>query len=151
MKKMLVLIVALLAGLAAGGGTAYAMVKMLGIGGGAAAPQESKAEEKEEPAKFVPTGKMLVPLVFPDGRLAGYASLDVQLEVDEAKADFVTQRMPLLLHAVNMRTYRTPMAAGPDGMLPDLEGFRKLVDAAATEAFGAKVVRKVAVTGANPA
>ncbi len=149
MKKLLFLIVALLAGLAAGGGTAYAMVKMLGIGG--PPKQEAKAEEKEEPAKFVPTGKILVPLVFADGRLAGYASMDVQLEVDEAKVEFVTQRMPLLLHAVNMRTYRTPMAAGPDGMLPDLEGFRKLIDASATEAFGAKVVRKIAVTGANPA
>lgn len=145
---MLVLIVALLAGLAAGGGTAYAMIKMLGIGG---APKQEAKVEKEEPAKFVPTGKVLVPLVFADGKLAGYASMEVQLEVDEAKAEFVTQRMPLLLHAINMRTYRTPMAAGPDGMLPDLEGFRKLVDGAATEAFGAKVVRKVAVTGANPA
>lgn len=149
MKKLLFLIVALIAGLAAGGGTAYAMVKMLGIGG--PPKQESAAEEKEEPAKFVPTGKILVPLVFADGRLAGYASMDVQLEVDEAKAEFVGQRMPLLLHAINMRTYRTPMAAGPDGMLPDLEGFRKLVDAASNEAFGPKIVRKIAVTGANPA
>ncbi len=148
MKKLLFLIVALIAGLAAGGGTAYAMMKMLGIG---APTQEAKAEEKEEPAKFVPTGKVLVPLVFADGHLAGYAAMEVQLEVDEAKAEFVTQRMPLLLHAINMRTYRTPMAAGPDGMLPDLEGFRKLVDASANEAFGAKVVRKIAVTNANPA
>ncbi|MET3722418.1 hypothetical protein [Sphingomonas trueperi] len=148
MKKLLFLIVALIAGLAAGGGTAYAMVKMLGIG---VAKQEAKAEEKEEPGKFVPTGKVLVPLVFPDGHLAGYASMEVQLEVDEAKADFVAQRMPLLLHAINMRTYRTPMAAGPDGMLPNLEGFRKLVDSSATEAFGPKVVRKIAVTNANPA
>lgn len=147
MKKMLFLIVALLAGLAAGGGTAYAMVKMLGIGAG---KQEAKAE-KEEPAKFVPTGRILVPLVFADGRLAGYAAMEVQLQVDEAKADFVTQRMPLLLHAVNMRTYRTPMAAGPDGMLPDLEGFRKVIDASATEAFGPKMIRKIAVTEANPA
>jgi len=147
-KKLLFLVVALIAGLAAGGGTAYAMVKMLGSG---APKQEAAAVEKEAPAKFVPTGKVLVPLVFADGHLAGYASMEVQLEVDEAKADFVTQRMPLLLHAINMRTYRTPMAAGPDGMLPDLEGFRKLVDASASEAFGAKVVRKVAVTNANPA
>jgi hypothetical protein len=146
-KKLLFLIVALIAGLAAGGGTAYAMVKMLGIG----APKQEAQAEKEEPAKFVPTGKVLVPLVFADGHLAGYASMEVQLEVDEAKADFVTQRMPLLLHAINMRTYRTPMAAGPDGMLPDLEGFRKLVDTSANEAFGPKVVRKIAVTNANPA
>ncbi|OAN57280.1 hypothetical protein [Sphingomonas sp. TDK1] len=147
MKKLLFLIVALLAGLAAGGGTAYAMVKMLGIG----AAQQEPVAEKEELGKFVPTGRVLVPLVFADGHLAGYAAMEVQLEVDEAKAEFVTQRMPLLLHAINMRTYRTPMAAGPDGMLPDLEGFRKVVDASATEAFGPKVIRKIAVTAANPA
>jgi hypothetical protein len=56
-----------------------------------------------------------------------------------------------LLHAINMRTYRTPMAAGPDGMLPDISVFRKIVMDAAPEAFGPKVVRLVAVTQAVPA
>lgn len=149
MKKILFLLVVLIAGLGAGGGAAYAVMKMLGIG---APPAQAEDKLEKEPAgKFVPTGKILAPLVFQDGRLAGYAALEVQLQVEEAKADYVAQRMPLLLHAINMRTYRTPMAAGPDGMLPDLEAFRKVVDAAATEAFGAHVVRKVAVTAATPA
>ena len=60
-------------------------------------------------------------------------------------------RLPLLLHAINMRTFKTPMAAGKDGLLPSLEQFRKIVEAAAPEAFGAGVVRKVAITQATPA
>ncbi|PVX30433.1 hypothetical protein [Sphingomonas pokkalii] len=150
MKKILFLLVVLAAGLGIGGGAAYAMVRMLGIGA-SAAQAEAEAEKKEEPARFVPTGRVLAPLVFADGRLAGYAAFEVQLEVDEAKADFVTARIPLLLHAINMRTYRTPLAAGPDGMLPNLDAFRKVVDTAATEAFGAHMIRKVAVTAATPA
>lgn len=149
MKKILFLVVVLLAGLGIGGGVAFTMVRVLGIGAPAKAAVET--EKAEEAGKFMPTGKILAPLVFADGRLAGYAALEVQLQVDEAKADFVNQRMPLLLHAINMRTYRTPLAAGPDGMLPDLEAFRKVVESAAAEAFGQKIVRKVAVTAATPA
>ncbi len=67
------------------------------------------------------------------------------------KADYVTARLPLLLHAINMRTFRTPMASGPDGLLPDLETFRRVVMASAPEAFGPGVLRKVAVTKVNPA
>ncbi|MHA6721129.1 hypothetical protein ACX40Y_16980 [Sphingomonas sp. RS6] len=148
---MLFLVVVLIAGLALGGGAAFATIRMLGVGGDGAAAAAEKEAELPEAGKFVPTGKILAPLVFADGRLAGYASLEVQLEVPEAKADYVAQRVPLLLHAINMRTYRTPLAAGPDGMLPDLDAFRKVVDAAAVEAFGPKVVQKVAVTAANPA
>jgi hypothetical protein len=146
MKKILFLLVVLLAGLGLGGGAAYATVMLLGPG----APAAAAAHDEAEPS-FVDAGKILAPLVFADGRLSGYVQFQVQLEVPADKAEFVTARMPLLLHAINMRTYRTPMAAGPDGLIPDLETFRKVVMAAAPEAFGAGVLRKVAVTQANPA
>ncbi|MET0307312.1 MAG: hypothetical protein ABW023_01280 [Sphingomonas sp.] len=151
MKKILFLLIVLIAGLGLGGGAAFATMLALGpkheteSGGSAAAPAE------EVKTSFVPTGKILAPLVFTDGHLAGYVQFDIQLEIAADKADFVTARLPLLLHAVNMRTYRTPMAAGPDGLLPDLEVFRKIVLQAAQEAFGAPLVRKVAVTSATPA
>jgi hypothetical protein len=146
MKKILFLLVTLLAGLGLGGGAAYATVMLLGPPASAA---KSHADEVEP--SFVDAGKVLAPLVFADGRLSGYVQFQIQLEVPADKAEFVTARMPLLLHAINMRTYRTPMAAGPDGLIPDLETFRKVVMAAAPEAFGAGVLRKVAVTQANPA
>lgn len=151
MKKILFLLTVLLSGLGLGGGAAYATVLLLGAQApAAAAPAAAHVDDKVEPS-FVDAGKILAPLVFADGRLSGYVQFQVQLEVPADKAEFVSARLPLLLHAVNMRTYRTPMAAGPDGLIPDLETFRKVVMAAAPEAFGPGVLRKVAVTQANPA
>jgi hypothetical protein len=149
MKKILFLLTILLAGLGLGGGAAYATVLLLGARAPAAAAA-ARVEDKVEPS-FVDAGKILAPLVFADGRLAGYVQFQVQLEVPADKTEFVAARLPLLLHAINMRTYRTPMAAGPDGLIPDLETFRKVVMTAAPEAFGPGVLRKVAVTQANPA
>lgn len=147
MKKILFLLFILLTGLGLGGGAAYATVMLLGP----KAPPAAGATHGEVEPSFVDAGKILAPLVFADGRLSGYVQFQVQLEVPAEKAEFVTARLPLLLHAINMRTYRTPMAAGPDGLIPDIETFRKVVMAAAPEAFGAGVLRKVAVTQANPA
>lgn len=146
MKKALFLLFVLLAGLGLGGGAAFATMLVLG-------PSHEAEGAKNEDVKvnFVPAGKVLAPLVFADGHLAGYVQFDVELEVPQDKSEFVTERLPLLLHAINMRTYRTPMAAAPDGMLPDIEVFRKVVLQAAQEAFGAPIVRKVAVTAASPA
>jgi hypothetical protein len=148
MKKLLFPIVVILAGLGLGGGAAYATVLAMGGPGKGAATTASHAEV--EPS-FVDAGRVLAPLVFADGRLSGYVQFQVQLEVPEDKAEFVTARLPLLMHAINMRTYRTPMAAGPDGLLPDLETFRKVVMAAGNEALGSGVLKKVAVTQATPA
>jgi hypothetical protein len=140
-------IIVVVAGIAAGGGAAFATSQLLGSGTAAAA----KAPAEPEPPAFQPTGTILAPLVFADGRLAGYASFEVQLEVAKDKAEFVHARLPLLLHAINMRTYHAPMASGPDGMLPELTVFRTLVMASAAEAFGAGIVRRVAITQAVPA
>lgn len=147
MKKILFMVIVLLAGLGLGGGAAFATVKLLGP----AKPGSATATHEEVTPSFVDGGKVLAPLVFADGRLSGYVQFQIQLEVPEDKAEFVTARLPLLLHAVNMRTYRTPMAAGPDGLLPDLDTFRKIVMTAGSEAFGVGVLRKVAITQASPA
>lgn len=143
MKRILTMLILLIAGLGVGGGAAWGTAQLLG---------PAKPVEKAEPDPvFVPSGKVLAPLVFPDGRLSGYVSVQMQLEVPADKVEFVTARLPLLLHAINMRTYRTPLAAGPDGMLPNLDGFRKVVMQAAPEAFGAPILRRVAITEATPA
>lgn len=139
----------LVAGLGVGGGAAFAVRTF--IPPAPAAPEASAAKAEAVPTSFTPAGKVLAPLVLPDGRLAGYVLIEVQLETTEADAAFVTPRLPLLLNAINMRTFRAPMASGPDGTLPNLEVFRKIVMDAATEAFGAKIVRRVAVIQAAPA
>lgn len=100
--------------------------------------------------EFVPTGTMMAPLVFPDGRLSGYTSFEVQLEVLQGEAERVRAKLPLLLNAVNMRTYRTPLASGRDGLIPALTPFRKVVIDAAREIYGPDLVRRAIVTQASP-
>lgn len=146
MKKILVPLGVLILGAGVGGGAAFGTNMIVGgkasaAGSGVAAP---------EPTSFVPARKVIAPLVMPDGRLSGYVSFDVELQVPADKAEEVTAKLPLLLHAINMRTYRTPLAAGPDGMLPNIGVFRKVVEDAAPEAFGNAVLRRAAITQAAP-
>ena len=143
--KILMPIAAIVGGLGAGGGTAYGMAKYLGL------KPSHAAAASEVDTVFVPTGPILAPLVFPDGRLSGYASFQVQLEVETDRGEEIKERVPLLLDAVNMRTFKTPMASGPDGVLPSLEVFRKVVDEAAGQAFGPGVVKKTVIVAASPA
>ena len=141
MRKFLLLLCVSIAGLGIGGGAAWGTSMLLGP----AQPSDSFGE-----ASFVPAGKVLAPLVFADGRLSGYVSFNLELEVRADQAESVQARLPLLLNAINMRTYKTPMAAGPDGMLPDLSVFRKVVLEAAAESLGKDVVRRAAITQATP-
>lgn len=147
MKKILFFVALLIAGLGVGVGAAYATELLLGP---RKPPAPVGAATKGKP-NFVATGKILAPLVGADGRLAGYESFEVQLNVADDQEEAVTAKLPLLLHAINMRTYRTPMASGPDGMLPDIEVFRKVVQQAADDAFGKNVVKRAAITSATPA
>jgi len=139
-KKILGGLVVVALGIGVGGAGAYGVGTMVHH---AEAPPVTKTE-------FVPTGTIMAPLVFPDGRLSGYASFEVQLEVAQGEGEEITKRLPLLLNAINMQTYRTPLASGPDGLIPGLEPFRKVVIAAAAETFGQKVVRRAVVTQAQP-
>jgi hypothetical protein len=139
----------LIAGLGVGGGAAFGVGQLLPAPDAGPAKPKSPVEEEANLA-FIKTEVVLVPLVFPDGRLAGYTSIDAALQVPADQAEALKARMPLLLHAINLQTFRTPLAAGPDGQLADLEGYRKIVAAAAPKAFGAGVVRKVAIIQANP-
>jgi len=143
MKKILLLSLIGLAGVGVGGGAAFATDKLLG-------PSVPTAAAVAE-TMFVPAGKILAPLVFKDGRLSGYVSFEVQLEVAAEDSERIVIRLPVLLNAINMRTYRTPIASGPDGMLPNIAVFKKVVMEAAVEAFGRGTVRSAAVTGAVPA
>ena len=144
MRRVLPALIAL-GGLVIGGGAGAAVVL---VGG----QQSTQVEKSPDIATtFVSTGKILAPLVSAEGQLTGYVLADVQISVDHDRAEWVQARMPLLLHAVNMRTFRTPLASGPDGMLPNVDELRKVVVDAAVEAFGAGVVKQVAITQASPA
>lgn len=153
MKKLLSLLILLVVGTGLGGGAGYGAILLLGPSN-AAATAPDKAEHAGNAGhgpSFVPAGEVLAPVVAADGHLSGYVKFDLQLEVGADKAEFVAARLPLMLHAINMRTFRTPMASGPDGMLPNLDTFRRVAQASADEAFGAGVVRRVAIVQATPA
>lgn len=143
MKKALAIPLLAIAGIALGGGTAFGVQQLV--------PPPAKPTHPKIVTAFVPTGKLLAPLVSADGRLTGYVTFELQLETEEKEVDYVTKRLPLLLDAVNLRTFRTPMATGPDGVLPDLAVLQKLVLEASASAYGPKVVRRVVVMQAAPA
>lgn len=140
MKKILVSALVLSAGIAVGGGAAIGT--SMAISGDATMFAPDMA--------FVSTGEILTPLVFPDGRLAGYVKIEGQIEVPASQTEDVIKRLPILLNAVNMRTFRTPMTSGPDGMLPNVESFRKLLLDAAVETYGRDIVTRAVVTQASP-
>ena len=146
MKRPLLLLLAGVAGLGVGGGAALGVAQLAppAADGAKAKPQEPVDTE------FVTTGSVITPLVFPDARFAGYVGIEAQLEVAPDEAEAVRARMPLLLHEINLRTFKTPMAAGPDGQMPDLETYRRILQEAAPRIFGAGVVRRVAITQARP-
>lgn len=148
MKTAILATIVVLAGAIVGGGASFATGLVLGA---SAAPAKPAGLAETLPPTFVASGKILAPLVFPNGRLAGYVQFEAQLETTPERAEFVKARLPLLMHALNMRTYRTPMTSGPDGMLPDLEVFRKLLLEASVEAFGPGEVKRAAITQATPA
>lgn len=140
MKTLLLSVLALAGGIGVGGGAAYGTGLLL----------DGDAPLMRIRYEFVPTGPILAPLVFADGRLSGYVSFQAQLEIADTERDRVLKRLPLLLDAVNMRTYRTPMASGRDGLVPGLETFRKLLMDAAAETYGRDVVRRAVITQASP-
>ncbi|MGN6374332.1 MAG: hypothetical protein ACTHMG_02135 [Sphingomonas sp.] len=146
MKKLLLRFFLLLAGAGVGAGSGVAAHLLLGPH----SVSQAKAATPS-PTTFVPLPRMLAPLVLPDGSLSGYVAFELQLGVGEKDAPRVTAELPLLQHAINMRTYRTPLAAGADGALPDIDLFRRVTMDAAKQVFGPGVVRRVAVTQALPA
>lgn len=148
MKTVPLAMLVVAAGLVAGSGASFATGLILS---GQIETGHAPAPAPDPLPTFVPSGKIMLPLVFPTGRLAGYVSIEVQLEVASDEAKFVTARLPFLLNAINMKSFRTPMTSGPDGMLPDLSAVRAVVIAAAIEAFGPGIVRRVAIVQAVPA
>lgn len=141
MRKIVAAALLLPLGLATGGAAAFGTGLLLGDHRTAAS----------EATVFVPTGQILAPLVFGDGRLAGYVAFEAQLEVPASQGNAIKERLPVLLNAINMRTYRTPMASGPDGLLPSIQAFRRVLLESAAETYGRPNIRRVAVTQATPA
>lgn len=150
MKRILFFLLLLIGGAGVGGASAFAVGLLHPPPAAGDKPAPARSETDEEAPEFVPA-EVLVPLVFEDGQLAGYASLKLALRVAPGTGETTKERLPLLLNAINLQTYRTPLATGPDGRLPDLATFRSLVQRSADQALGKGTILQVAITEARTA
>lgn len=145
MKKVATPLLMLLLGLAAGAGGGSAVALLLPP----AAPSHAPVQAGD--SRFVTLGALLVPVLVADRQLTAYASVEAQLEVGADDEEGVTARIPLVIHAVNVRLYRTALGSGPDGRLPDASAIRTAVAEEAQKVLGPGVVRSVALTRLAPA
>lgn len=141
MKTLFVVPVVAALGLAVGGSAAYGTARLLG-----GKPLVARTSARI----FLPTGPIVSPLVSADGHLAGYVQFEAQLEVSGDSATEIKDRLPLLLDATTLRTFKAPMASGPDGMLPNVDIFRRVLGDAARQVYGPGQVSKVVITQAAP-
>lgn len=141
-KPLLLLTLGLLSGAAGGAGMTFLLPA------GEAAP---RAAVTAGDGRFVTIGALLVPILVDDRQLTAYATVEAQLEVGEADEEGVTARLPLVIHAVNVQLYGTPLASGPDGRLPDAAVLRKVFAEESQRVLGPGVVRSVALTRIAPA
>jgi len=111
--------------------------------------QRDAANQQE--TTFVPAGTIPIPLVLADGRLAGYVDVSSQVEVTRAAETDVRKRMPLLLDAVNMRAFQTPLARIPEGQIPRIDAVRRMMQQAAVGVFGRTAIRRVVIIRVSPA
>lgn len=140
MTKVLLALAIMTLGIAVGGGAAYGTARLL-----AGKPLVAL----ESPKTFLPTGPITAPLVSADGRLSGYVQFEAQLEVPADNVADMRARLPLLLDAMTMRTFKTPMASGPDGMLPDIKAFRAVLKTAVHQVYGKDSI-PIVITQALP-
>lgn len=146
MRQILTIILCLLAGIGIGGGGTYAYALNFGLGGKPATNRTDPAGDNKVLAPF----KIRAPITFEDGTLATYAVFKVQLVVKAEAAEKAETNEAMVLNAINMRTYKTPLIKGPDGQLPDVETFRKVISEAGSEALGKGVIANILITDVQP-
>lgn len=147
MKKLLWPIV-LLSGVGTGAASSWGAAQFRG---GPPEPSRHQVASDDADLTFVPSGALLVPVTLADGTLTAYVTIECSLQVSSADAESVKARIPLFLHAINMQTFRKPLAVGPDQRLPDLQVYRAIVQASAKKVFGSGTVRRLAITKIQPA
>ena len=142
-NKILTGLVMLVSGTAIGGATAYGLINFM--------PQVLPAFEAPAAAsEFMEMPPVMAPLVDKTGKLVGYGAFEIQYEVPKGEAEEMAASIPVLLDAINMRTYRAPLAGGTDSVIPSLGALRKVLLEAGAEVYGKERIRSVAITRASP-
>ncbi len=127
MKKLLSLLLLIAAGLGLGGAGAWGVLRFM---------PKPPATAAIPPVRYVTAPVLAIPVVAKDGRLSGYVQITFQIETDEAHEAVVAADMPRFLDAVNRAAWATPIASGPDGLLPDPRRAGALGLVAAKKAHG---------------
>jgi flagellar basal body-associated protein FliL len=97
-RSQVSLVLAVLGGLAFGGGSATAWFLLTDQHLPAAL---AKPVSTSDTINFVKIQRLTVPLADPRGNMLGFVTLDLDLEVSRAKAEMVKQRIPLIRHRIN--------------------------------------------------
>lgn len=126
----------------------------LGTTAGAYAAMGARVEwvTPAEPVELVhvEVGKMVLPLVDPDGDLVGYLAVDAELVLAASDETRVREELPVLQHEINLRAWKAGLAAGRDHMLLKTAEAERLYESAATKVFGRHVVKRVLLTSILP-
>lgn len=143
------------AGIVAGGLVAGS-IAALGIqySVGATVPLAIAKERADRPIamEYVALGKVTLPVVDKDGDLVRYVAIDASLEVPQGDGDEAKTKLPVVLHQINMVTWKSALSSGPDGELVDTNAVEKIFETAAKQVYGKDLpVNRVLLTSTIPA
>ena len=146
MKRAGVVIAGLFVGSVAAAGVQYSV--------GATVPAALAKERADRPQamEYVDLGKVTVPVVDSDGDLVRYVTINASLEVPKGAGDATKSKLPVVLHEINMATWKSALSSGPDGELVDTNAVERIFESAAKQVYGKDVpVNRVLLTSTVPA
>lgn len=149
MKPIVIILLSAIVGAAGGGGAHLALARLAPPAATDAKPHA--AEEHEGPWHFMSLGPLLLPVTDMTGQFAGYATIEIAIEVPAEQEEAGKERIPLVVDAINRQVWRTPIGINAARRTLDLDALRRLALASARTTFGEDMVRSVAVTKVEPA
>lgn len=119
---------------------------------GAMVPAKIIAEREAapKPVEYVSIDNFTLPLVDKDGDLISYLKVGVSLEVPEGAAADMKDKLPIVMHEVNMATWDAGLSRGKDGRLFDASAVEKIFMGAAKDVYGNDLVKRVLLISAIP-
>lgn len=147
---MILILLSGIVGAAAGGGAHMALARLGPEAVGEARPQASEAVP-EGSWRFMPLGALLLPVTDVTGQFAGYATIEIAVELPADQEEAAKERIPIVIDAINRQVWRTPIGINAARRTLDLDALRRLALSSARATFGADAVRGVAITKVEPA
>ena len=148
-KRIKTLLVAV-TGLAVGSVAAVGILHSFGVSVPAAFANDRTS--RPQAMEYVAVGKLTVPVVDREGELVRYVAIEASLEVPRGMGDEAKAKLPVVLHQINMVTWKSALSTGADGELVDTNSVEKIFETAAKQVYGKDVtVNRVLLTSTVPA